>query len=126
MTLQTKIKKTEIDLGEAKSYQIGDSQIVVCNINGEYFAVSDVCSHDDGELVSGDGKLVENCQLECPRHGGRFDVKTGNATRMPAIAPIKTCQVKVKGDELEIEITESKCRGGIFRQRRTSLCLDPA
>ena len=103
MPLQTKIKKTEINSGEAKSYQIGDLKIVVCNVNGEYFAISDVCSHDDGELVSGDGKLVENCQLECPRHGARFDVKTGKATRMPAIAPIKTYKVKVMNDELEIE-----------------------
>ena len=104
MPLQTKIKKTEINSGEAKSYQIGDLKIVVCNVNGEYFALSDVCSHDDGELVSGNGILVENCQLECPRHGARFDVKTGKATKMPAIASIKTYNVKIRGDELEIEI----------------------
>ena len=104
MTLQAKIKKSEVNLGEAKSYQIGDLKIVVCNVSGEYFAISDVCSHDDGELVSGKGKLVEHCQLECPRHGARFDVKTGKATKMPAIAPIKTYNVNVKGDELEIEI----------------------
>ena len=106
MTLQTKIKKTEINPGEAKSYQIGDLKIVVCNINGEYFALSDVCSHDDGELVSGNGKLVEHCQLECPRQGARFDVKTGKATKMPAIAPIKTYSVKVMNNELEIQITK--------------------
>ena len=104
MPLQTKIKKTEINSGKAKSYQIGDLKIVVCNISGEYFAISDVCSHDDGELVSANGTLVENCQLECPRHGARFDVKTGKATKMPAIAPIKTYNVKIRGDELEIEI----------------------
>ena len=104
MTLQTKIKKSEIASGEAKSYQIGDSKIVVCNINGEYFAVSDVCSHDDGELVSGNGKLVDVCQLECPRHGARFDVKTGKAVKMPAIAPIKTYKINLVGDELQIEV----------------------
>ena len=106
MTLQTKIKKSEISSGEAKSYQIGDSKVVVCNVNGEYYAVSDVCSHDDGELVSGSGKLVDVCQLECPRHGARFDVKTGKAVKMPAIAPIKIYNVKVLNDELEVEITE--------------------
>jgi len=103
---KTKIKKSEINAGEAKSFQMGDSKIVICNINGEYFAVSDVCSHDDGELVSGNGKLVDVCQLECPRHGARFDVKTGKAVRMPAIAPIKTYIVKVLNDELEIEIAD--------------------
>ncbi len=106
MTLQTKIKKSEINPGEAKSFQVGNSKVVVCNVNGEYFAVDDVCSHDDGELVSGSGKLIEVCQLECPRHGARFDVKSGKATRMPAVAPIKTYNVNVLKDELEINITD--------------------
>ena len=104
MSTQTKIKKSEIVSGEAKSYQIGDNKIVVCNVNGQYFAVSDVCTHDDGELVSDQGKLIDICQLECPRHGARFDVKTGEAKRMPAVAPIKTYKVKVLGDEIEIGI----------------------
>ena len=106
MTALTKIKKSDIKPGCAKSYEIGDSKIVICNINGEYFAVSDVCSHDDGELVSGEGELVENCQLECPRHGARFDVKTGLAKKMPAIAPIKIYNINVNGDELEIEVAD--------------------
>ena|SRR3989338_8815915 len=103
MTALTKIKKSDIKPGCAKSYEIGDSRIVVCNVNGEYFAVSDVCSHDDGVLVSGEGVLVEDCQLECPRHGARFDVKTGAAKRMPAAAPIKTYKIHINGDELEVE-----------------------
>ena len=104
MNTKTKIKKDEIKSGEARSYQLAESKIVVCNVNGEYFAVDDVCSHDDGELVSANGKLVDVCQLECPRHGARFDVKTGRATRMPAVAPIKTYNVKVLEEELEIEL----------------------
>ena len=98
----TKIKKLEIKENQAKSYMLGEEKIVVCNVSGEYFAISDICSHDDGELVSGERNLIENCQIECPRHGARFDVKTGTAKRMPAIAPIKTYKVIVKGDELEI------------------------
>ena len=104
MTTKTKIKKNEIKEGQAKSYTFGDEKIIVCNVNGEYFALSDICSHDDGELVSGECNLIENCQIECPRHGARFDVKTGEAKRMPAVAPIKTYKVKMVGDELEIEV----------------------
>lgn len=103
MSTQTKIKKSDIKPGEAKSYQISESKIVVCNVDGNYYAVEDICSHDDGELVSGEGKLIESCQIECPRHGARFDVKTGMAKRMPAVAPIKTYKVNVVGDDLEIE-----------------------
>ncbi|OGI06719.1 MAG: hypothetical protein A3I68_08195 [Candidatus Melainabacteria bacterium RIFCSPLOWO2_02_FULL_35_15] len=106
MTLQIKIEKSEVNPGEAKSYQIRDVKIVVCNINGEYFALSDICSHDGGELVLTSGKLVEMCQLECPRHGARFDVKTGKAVRMPAVAPIKIYKVKVLNNVLEIEVPD--------------------
>jgi len=104
MTTRTKIKKSEVQLGQAKSYKFGDQKIVVCNIDGQYFAVSDVCTHDDGELVTGEGKIIEGCLLECPRHGARFDVRTGEAKRMPAVAPIKTYKVDVHGDELKIEV----------------------
>ena len=104
MTTRTKIQKSEINLGQAKSYQLGENKIVICNVNGEYFAIDDVCSHDDGELVSQEGQLVDNCQIECPRHGARFDVKTGVAKKMPAVAPIKTYKIIVNNDELEINI----------------------
>ncbi len=104
MTTKTKIKKSEIKVGQAKSYTFGDEKIIVCNIDESYFALRDICSHDNGELVSGECSLIENCQIECPRHGARFDVKTGEAKKMPAVAPIKTYKVNVVGDELEIEI----------------------
>lgn len=98
-----KIKKSEIPNGKARSYQIGENKIVVCNINDEFYAVEDICSHDAGELVSGEIDLIETCQLQCPRHGARFDVKTGKATKMPAVASIRTYKIIVNKDELEIE-----------------------
>lgn len=104
MNIKTKIKKSDIQPDKAKSYQIGENKVVICNVNGEYFAIDDVCSHDDGELVSGEGQLVENCQIECPRHGARFDITTGSATKMPAIAPIKTYKINISGDEIEVEV----------------------
>ena len=104
MSILTKIKKSEILNGKAKSYQIGDNKIVICNVDGKYYATEDICSHDDGELVSGETDLIETCQLQCPRHGARFDVKTGEAKRMPAIAPIKTYKVDENKDELEIKV----------------------
>ena len=103
MPTKTTVKKSDINPGQAKSYQIGENKIVICNVNGEYFAVDDICSHDDGELVSGEGHLIENCQIECPRHGARFDVKTGEAKKMPAVAPIRMYKVNVIGDEVEVE-----------------------
>ena len=104
MGILTKIKKSEIPNGKAKSYKVGESKIVICNINDNFYAVEDICSHDAGELVSGEIDLIETCQLQCPRHGARFDVKTGKATRMPAVAPIRTYTLNVVNEELEIEI----------------------
>lgn len=104
ITNKLKIKKSDVLAGQAKSFTLNEEKIVVCNVNGEYFAISDVCSHDDGELVSGECGLIESCQIECPRHGARFDVKTGKATRMPAVAPIPTFRTSIVGEEIEVEV----------------------
>lgn len=106
MSIKTIIKKTDIATGMAKSYQVGDVKIVVCNIDGKYYAVEDVCSHDGGELVSGEGCVVNDCQLECPRHGATFDITTGAAKKMPAVAPIETFTVVEKDEDIEIEVEE--------------------
>lgn len=104
MLTKLQITKDDIKSGAAKSYQCGKSTIVVCNLSGKYFALSNVCTHADGELVDGEKLLAESCELECPLHGARFDVRTGEAKRMPAVAPIKTYKVNEKDDELEIEV----------------------
>lgn len=106
MSIVKKIKKSDIEEGTARLFQCGESKIVVCNAGGNFYAVEDVCSHDDGELVSEKSDLIETCELQCPRHGARFDVRTGQATRMPAIAPIKTFKVLTGGDELEVIIED--------------------
>lgn len=106
MNAKLKIRKSDIKPNTARSFSIDGVQVVVCNINGAFYAVEDICSHDDGELVKGEGKLVEGCQIECPRHGARFDVKTGKATKMPAVAPIKTFKIVGVGDEIEVKIEE--------------------
>lgn len=106
MVTKTKIKKSEILLGKAKSYLIGETKIIISNINGSYYAIGDICSHDEGELLNGECNLIEDCLIECPRHGARFNLKTGNAVRMPAVAPIPTFKVNILKDELEILIEE--------------------
>jgi len=67
------------------------------------FVVENRCSHDDGPL--GEGKLF-GLELECPRHGARFDVSTGRATRMPAVAPIETFPAAIEGADVFVEMPE--------------------
>lgn len=101
MTTKTKVAKaSSIPPGGMKVIEAGGARVAVCNVEGTFYAIEDVCTHDDGPLGEGtlDGK-----EVECPRHGARFDVRTGQATRMPAIVPVRTFPVKVEDDWIVIE-----------------------
>ncbi|MBC6941448.1 MAG: non-heme iron oxygenase ferredoxin subunit [Xanthomonadales bacterium] len=77
-------------------YQVawdGDTPIAVINLDGELYAIEDVCTHDGGELTGG---VIEGRQIECPRHGARFDIMTGAVLRPPATVPIATFPVRVE------------------------------
>ncbi len=83
--------------GEFKIAWDGDIAIAVFNIDGDLYAVEDVCTHDGGELAGGD---IHGFEVECPRHGARFDLRTGVATRAPAYEPIATFPVKVENAQV--------------------------
>lgn len=90
----------EIAPGEKKTVEVDGVEVVIVNVDGELYAVEDVCTHDGGPL--GDGKL-EGCQLICPRHGARFDVRTGKALTLPAFEPVTTYAVKVQDGDILVE-----------------------
>lgn len=90
----------EIAPGEKITVEVDGTEIVIVNLDGEFYAVEDVCTHDGGPL--GDGEL-EGCQLICPRHGARFDVRTGKALTLPAFEPVSTYAVKVQDGDLLVE-----------------------
>lgn len=87
--------------GEARVFETEDVRIAVCRVEGRFYAVEDVCTHDDGPL--GEGAL-EGCQIICPRHGARFDVRTGAAVRMPAVAPVETFEIQEVDGNLVVEL----------------------
>lgn len=93
-------KTTDLKPGQMKSFAVGDKGVLLANWEGTLFATEDLCTHDDGTLA--DGELVEG-QIECPRHGGQFDLKTGRGT-LPAVMPIKTFSVKVEGDNILVAL----------------------
>ncbi len=78
-----------------------DVRIAVCNLDGQFFAIEDVCTHDGGPLDQGD---LEGSEIECPRHGARFDVTTGRATCMPAVVPVKTYEVRLQDGEVQVNV----------------------
>ena len=90
----------EIAPGEKEIVEVDGILVVLVNLDGRLYAIEDVCTHDGGPL--GEGKL-DGCELICPRHGARFDVRTGAATRMPAIEPAPTYAVRVEDGDVLIE-----------------------
>lgn len=89
----------ELPNGERKLVEVDGTPIVVFNIGGAYFAIADVCSHDSGPV--GEGQ-VEGTEIECPRHGARFDLRTGKVLSLPAVVDIPAYPVRVQGDEIQI------------------------
>jgi len=90
---------TDVTPGIVKVVDMEGRRIAICNVDGRYFAVDDVCTHDGGPL--GSGRLCDG-QIECPRHGGRFDVETGRAVVLPAVMPILTYALRVVGTEVRV------------------------
>ncbi len=84
--------------GQKMLVEYDDEDVGLFNLGGEIYAISDICTHDGGPLVEG---KVEGDQIICPRHGARFNIKTGQQT-MPAFTPVPLYHVKIEGDYILI------------------------
>ncbi len=91
----------ELAPGQVKVVTSGTRRLALCNVDGRYYAIDDVCTHDGGPLDQGD---LDGEEIECPRHGARFDVTTGRPTCMPAVVPVKTYDVRVEGGEVQVNV----------------------
>ena len=78
--------------GEPAVVELEDTNVAVFNVDGEFYAIQDVCTHDGEELTGGP---VEGDQIICPRHGARFCVRTGEALSPPAYEPVHTFPVRI-------------------------------
>lgn len=92
---------SELPSGERLFIEVEGKSIVIFNIAGQYFAIADICTHDDGPLGDGD---IEGYNIVCPRHGGEFDVRTGQAVQMPAVVDIPAYPVRLVDGMIEIGI----------------------
>ena len=90
-------KTHDVPVGEFKSVEVQGKRLLVCHTESGFYAVDDTCTHDDGPLADG---WLEGNAIECPRHGARFDVRTGKVVCLPAILPIPTYVVKVEGPDV--------------------------
>ena len=94
----------ELRPGQVKIVRDGSLVIGVYNCDGDFYAIEDRCSHDDGPLCEGDFE-VEECVAVCPRHGARFDVRTGRALTLPAYMPVDTFPVRVEDGVITVDVT---------------------
>lgn len=78
---------------------VDGTHIVVFNLDGQYYAIEDVCTHDGGQLTGG---TVEGDQIVCPRHGARFCIRTGAALSAPAYEPTSTFPVRVENGVIQV------------------------
>ena len=88
-------KVGDIAEGVVKVVRVGDMPIGLTKVEGEFFAFADICTHDDGPVAEGE---LDEYIIECPRHGAKFDIRTGKVKQLPAVVPIPVFTVKVEGE----------------------------
>ncbi len=95
----TVAKVGDLNPGEMMYVEVGDEPVCLINLDGEFFALNDVCTHQEASLS--DGEIVGD-EVECPLHGGAFDIRTGQPAAFPVVVPVETYKVRVVGDEVQV------------------------
>lgn len=99
----TVARASEIAPGTVRVVEVdGRSLCVGLTEDGDWGAIDNVCTHDGGDL--GEGELDDEA-VECPRHGGRFDLFTGRVLALPPVMPVRAYPTRVSGDEVQVEVT---------------------
>lgn len=91
----------DINPGEVLVVEYGRMWVLIFNVDGEFYAIEDRCSHADIHLSDGEINL-QACTIKCPKHGSRFDFKTGQALDPPAVMPVMQFDVRVAGGDIQI------------------------
>lgn len=97
----TVAKASELKPGQAKAVQVQGETIALFNIGGTYYAIEDTCTHSGGPLSEG---AVEGTTVTCPWHGAQYNLSSGEVLSAPAPAGVKSYQVHVQGDEIQLEM----------------------
>jgi 3-phenylpropionate/trans-cinnamate dioxygenase ferredoxin subunit len=91
----------EVQPGKMKLVEVNGREIALCNVDGQYFAVDNICTHQGAPLCEGD---LDGTELWCPWHGASFDVRTGEVLSPPAYENISCFPVRVTDNGVEIEV----------------------
>lgn len=89
----------DFEPGAWHTIEIDDELIAVFNIDGDYYAIEDICTHDGGTLTGGE---IEGAEIICPRHGARFDITSGEALTAPAYEDLATFPVRIHDGVVQV------------------------
>ena len=92
---------SEIPAGAGMFVDVDGVPVALFNVGGQFYATSDICTHEEASLS--EGELEGDC-VECPLHGARFNVRTGEVKSLPAVVKLRTYPVRVVGDTVEVAI----------------------
>ena len=87
--------------GKVRTVFSGKARLAVCNVDNNLYCIEDVGTHDFASFETSD---LDGNEIECPRHGARFDVTDGRVTCMPAVVPVKTYPVRIENGEIHIQV----------------------
>jgi len=100
-THMIRVDVRSMEPGQTRAIQAGGHDLLLCNVDGEFFVVENRCSHATSPLAGG---RLEGCILECPMHGGKLDVRDGSPQHAPVRKPVPTYPVRLVNDLVEITL----------------------
>ena len=98
------INISEINENSVKVVNIENKDIAIFNVDGEFYAIDDLCSHAEASLAEGE---VFDCKVECPLHGAEFDLKTGQAVTLPATKPVASYVISIEDEVIYLEMEDN-------------------
>ena len=102
MSLERVAEAGDVPVGEVRVARCGDRSLALANVDGTLYAIDNVCTHDGGVL--GEGELDDNA-VECPRHGGRFDLFTGRVLALPPVRPVNAYATHVEDGQVVVDLS---------------------
>ncbi|MCZ2826982.1 MULTISPECIES: Rieske (2Fe-2S) protein [unclassified Modestobacter] len=105
MTYERVCALSEVPEDGSLRIELADIDVAVVQLDGEIYAIQDVCSHADVPLTDGDVDDVDGAPtIECALHGSCFDLRTGQPTNLPATEPVPVYPVRVEGDDVLVDV----------------------
>jgi len=93
----------DIAADSAQRFDVDGHRLCIVNINGDFFAIGDECSHQDYSLSEGE-VWPDDCTIECPKHGSTFSLTTGEPRSLPATKPVPVYAVRADGDDVLVTL----------------------